>query len=120
MGNPLSGLAATINGAFKSIFFDAVLTRYVVQQTSPAFDPADPPSPTPIDYPCKALRDSYSAYDKANSNIGTGDVKMLILANSISTKPVENDVITYKGAKFSVVRSDIDPADAVWICQASQ
>lgn len=120
MVSPLTGLAKTIGKAFNKIFFDAVLTRDVVLPTTPAFDPADPPAPTPVNYPCKALRDSFSAFDRLNTEILTSDVKILILATSINTAPIRNDIITYQGADFSVVRSDIDPANAVWVCQARQ
>lgn len=120
MASPLDALASTIHGALKGIFYDAVLTRQVVLPTSPAYDPADPPAPTPVDYSCKAMRDSYSSYDKMNSSIATGDTKILILAKSITTVPTGDDVITIGGKKFSVVSVDIDPADAVWVIQGRQ
>lgn len=121
MASPLAGgLAKTIAGAFKSLFFDAVLSRNVILPTIPAYDPADPPAATLVAFPCKAMADTYSSYDRANSNIGTSDVKILILAKTLGTIPTENDVITLQGSKFSVIKSDIDPANAVWVCQASK
>lgn len=114
----LSGsLAATINSALSSTFLDATLTRDVVQPTSPAYDPADPPAPTPVSYTCKAIRDNYSVSDRLNSSIAAGDVKILILVNSLSVTPVVNDRITIQGSTFSAVRIDVDPANAVWTIQ---
>lgn len=117
MASPLSGIAAAVHGALKGIFFDAVLTRQVVLPTSPAYDPADPPAPTSVNYACKALRDRYSISDMANSSILQGDVKILILANSLSVSPMKDDIITIKGASFSTIAFDIDPADASWVIQ---
>lgn len=116
----LSGLAKTIHGALKGVFFDAVLTRYVTLPTSPAYDPADPPDPTPVNYPCKALRDSYSAYERQNSSIETSDSKILILAHSLSVTPQTNDVITVQGQSFLVIIADTDPATACWIVQGRE
>jgi hypothetical protein len=117
MASPLLGLAATLNVALKDIFFDAVLLRQTVVQTTPAFDPADPPAPTPVSYSCKALRDKYTIFEMSNSGILQGDSKIMILANSLGTTPIENDVITIQGASFTVISFDIDPANAVWVIQ---
>lgn len=118
MTSPLSGsLATTIYGAMRSLFLDATLTRDVVLPTSPAFDPADPPAPTPVSYTCKAVRDRYSTFDRSNSSIKDGDSKILILVNSLAVTPVKNDIITIQGTSFSVVHVDVDPANALWTCQ---
>ncbi len=118
MDSPLSGsLAKTMYKAMKSLFLDAVLTREIVLPTSPAFDPADPPAPTRVNYPCKAVRDSYSTFDKSNTSILTGDSKILILVNSLSIVPDGDDIITIQGNSFSIITVDVDPANAVWVCQ---
>lgn len=117
MSSPLASLASTINNAFKSIFFDAVLTKNVVP-SSPAYDPADPPAPVAVPFPCKAMRDNYSAFERQNSNILTGDTKVLILSGSLNGTPEEDDLISIKGVSYgSIVRVDVDPADAVWVLQ---
>ena len=118
MASPISGsLAATIYGAFKNLFLDATLTRQVVLPTSPAFDPADPPAPTPVNYACKAIRDRYSVSEKNNSSILDGDAKILVLVNSLSVSPIRNDIITIQGTKFTVIDFDVDPANALWTIQ---
>lgn len=120
MTSPISGLAATVYGALKNIFLDATLTRQVVLDTSPAYDPLDPPAPTPVTYTCKAIRDKYSSFDKLNTNIGTSDSKILILADSLAVTPIGNDIITIQGASFLVISVDVDPANAVWTIQGRQ
>jgi hypothetical protein len=117
MVSPLLGsLAATINSAMSSLFIDATLTRQVVP-SSPSYDPADPPAPVPVNYSCKAVRDRYSVSDKRNPNIIQGDVKILVLVNSLSVEPQKDDLITIQGASFSVVDFDVDPANALWTIQ---
>lgn len=118
MTSPLSGsLAKAIGGAFKGLFLDAVLTRYVVPD-SPAPDPIDPPEPVPVEYPCKAIHDTYSDFYRAQGLVEAGDRKVLILATSLTVTPQENDKITIRGETFSVVMVRTDPALAVWECQA--
>lgn len=117
MTSPLSGsLANTIYVAFKSLFLDATLTREVVPE-SPAYDPADPPAVVPVNFPCLAMRDRYSVQDKANSDILDNDSKILVLANSLATTPIKDDLITFAGKTYSVISFDIDPANAVWTIQ---
>lgn len=121
MTSPLAGsLAATIYGAMKSLFLDATFTRDTIVQTSPAYDPIDPPAPTPVDYACKAIRDNYSTMEKNNSAILAGDSKILILVNSLAVTPHFNDRVTIQGATFNVIKVDVDPANAVWVIQGRQ
>lgn len=117
MTSPLTGLANTIHGALKNIFFDATLKRNVIS-TTPPYDPADPPAPTQTEYSCKALRDTYSIRDiQGSSTIQQGDVKILILASSLSVTPQKRDIITIQGSSFNVIEYDTDPATAVWVIQ---
>jgi hypothetical protein len=117
MASPLEGLAKTINGALGNIFLDATLTRNVVPST-PSYDPADPPAPVPTNYACKAIRDSYSIRDmQGGSLILQGDVKILILAESLAVVPQKRDIITIQGSSFVVIDFGTDPATAVWTIQ---
>ncbi len=119
MASPLLSLAATIHGALKGVFLDAVLTREVV---SAGPDAADPPAPVPVPYPCKAIRDNYSRSDRADSSILSGDAKILILAKSLSVDPKKDDIVTItgQGAGFLVIEFTIDPANACWVIQGRQ
>lgn len=130
MTSPLSGsLAKTINKAFKNLFLDATIIRQVVLPTSPAFDPADPPAPTPVSYPCKAIRDNYGVSLRASGLVNGTDVKVIILQQSLSITPIPLDQITITGmgGPFTIVAPGTggqpaviaDPANATWECRAS-
>lgn len=127
MTSPLSGsLAKTIYGAMKNIFLDATLTRDVV---TPGGDPADPPDPTPVSYPCKAIRDSYGVSFRSGGLVDEKDVKVIILQNSLSVTPLSLDRISINGmgGPFTIVSPSAgsqpavsaDPANATWECRAS-
>lgn len=114
--SPLSGaLAAQIYKGMRKLFLDATLTRDV---PGTATDLADPPAPTPTDYSCKAIHDTYSAYHRASGLVNEGDVKIIILVGSLSITPLAGDRITIRGKTFSLVKTDTDPALATWECQA--
>jgi hypothetical protein len=116
MTSPLSGsLAAAVYKGMKALFLDATLVRDTITVPSP--DTFDPAAPTQTTYTCKAIRDNYSNYDMQNNLIAVGDAKILILANSISTQPTNQDRVTIQGTTFSIVNVLVDPALAVWVCQ---
>lgn len=128
MVSPLSGsLAATIYGAMKNLFLDAVLTRDVIPD-SPAYNPADPPAPVSVDYPCKAIREEYGLGFRVGGLIDLQDFRVIILQNSLSTIPIPLDriTITGMGGPFTIVPPGIrgqpaitaDPANATWECRA--
>ncbi len=129
MSSQLAGsLAKTINKAMKSLFLDAVLTREVVPD-SPAYDPVDPPDPVAVDYPCKAIRDSYGVSFRSGGLVDGKDVKVIILQQSLSIIPAPLDriTITGMGGPFTIVTPGsgtqpavmADPANATWECRAS-
>jgi hypothetical protein len=115
MVSPLSGsLAAQIYSGMKDLFIDAT---YTVDVPGVIVDPADPPAPTPTDYSCKAIVEKYADYYSLNGLVGDGDRRVLILANSLSVRPVVNSRVTVSGVQFTVVRVETDPATAVWTLQ---
>ena len=99
----LDSLPATINSAFKSIFYDAVMT-VDVPQDSP--DPADPLPPVPTPFGCKAYVTKYSAYYRANSLIDASDRKVTVLAKSLAIEPVKSARITVQGITFTIIDYD--------------
>ena len=117
MPSPLtSQIASQIYSGLKSIFLDATLTRDTIV-ASPDYDPADPPAPTPVDYACLAIKDNYTRFDMAGGLILVGDVKILILAGSITVTPAPQDRVTIQGATFTLIDVVTDPATALWTCQ---
>ncbi len=122
----LDGIAATINSAFQNVFYDAVLTRLVPTAGPDAHTPGVPQE---VDYPCKALREEYSAGYRLQGLVADTDFKIKILAAGLATVPEPGDRITI--AKQNVVGTIVpantagqqavktDPATAVWDCRAS-
>lgn len=125
--SPLTGsLSKTIYGAMKNLFLDATLTRDVVASGG---DPADPPVPVPVSYPCKAIRDTYGVGVRSGGLVNEKDVRVIILQKSLSVTPIPLDriSITGMGGPFTIVAPgsggqpavSADPANATWECRAS-
>ncbi len=111
----LDSLPAAINSAFKNLFYDAVLT-VDVPQDSP--DPADPLPPVPTPYACKAYVEKYSAYYRANSLVEASDRKVIVLAKSLEIEPVMNATITVQGITFTIINYDDGGSNkSVWEIQ---
>jgi hypothetical protein len=110
----LDSLPATINSAFKNLFYDAVMT-VDVPQDSP--DPADPLPPVPTPFACKAIVEAYSDYFRKNGLVDAKDRKVLILAKSVAVKPAAGNRVTIQGITFTIQEVSTDPATAVWECR---
>lgn len=108
-------LAKAIGKGLKGLFYDATLTRTTTTD-GPAWDPGSGTTTT-TDYPCKAIEDSFSKYDLANSLIQAGDVKVIVLATTLEVEPTTADKITTRGVARSIVSVERDPARATWTCQ---
>jgi hypothetical protein len=119
MTSPLQGaIAKAIYGGMKSLFLDAVLTRTTPGTPNPA-TPWVPVTSTSVNYTCKAIAESYSDYQIANSLVGAKDRKILILVNSLSVTPqISTDTISINGATYKLSGEvKTDPASAVWEIQ---
>ncbi len=84
----------------------------------------DPTPGQPVDYPCRALEDSWSAYSQAGGLVAASDRKILILADGFAVEPVEGASVTVGGKTFTLVSDGgsapavaTDPAKAVWVCR---
>lgn len=99
----LDDIPDLVNGAFGDVFYDAVMT-VDVPQDSP--DPADPLPPVPTSFGCKAYVTKYSAYYRANSLVREEDRKVIVLAKSLAIPPVIGARITVQGVPFSIISFD--------------
>lgn len=123
--SPILGLAAKVGKAFNGIFLDAVLTREVPGD-GPVYDPG--PSTT-VTYSAKALVETYSAFTRGQGLVNATDMKVMILATSLSTEPQPLDriAIAVQGFSGQIVAGDTagtpavgtDPAKAVWTLRCS-
>jgi hypothetical protein len=125
MTSPILGLAKTVGKAFNGVFLDAVLTREIPGD-GPAYDPGEPTIQT---FNMKALAESYGSYTRGQGLVAATDMKVMILATSLSVQPQPLDKIEIAAQGFSgrIVAGDTagtpavstDPAKCVWECRAS-
>lgn len=116
MASVLDSLPATINSAFKNLFYDAVMIVEVLQDSP---DPADPLPPIQTPYPCKAIVQAYSDYFRKSGLVSAKDRKVLILANSVAVKPTPGMRVTIQNVTFTIQDVSTDPATAVWECRGT-
>lgn len=117
MVSPLEGpIRRTIGKALKSTFYAAKITRTVTT----GGDPWDPGSgeTTITEYSCRGFVDAYSDFYLANSLINSGDVKVVILTDSLATTPTVSDTVTIRGKTYSIINVSPDPALATYTIQA--
>ena len=104
------------------VFKDATLTKTT---TTPAANPWDPPTTSTTAYTCKALRDTFGATWLAGGLVDAEDVKVLILADTLSATPEAGDRITIGSDTWTIVPAGggkaavgVDAANACFECRA--
>jgi hypothetical protein len=118
MASPLEGaLAQTIGKAMGGLFYECSLIRETPGSTSPPYSPWAPGPSTTVDYPCKGMVDTFSAYERTNTLIAAGDVKVLVLAATLDIAPTTADKVSIRGTEYAIVDVSTDPATAVWTLQ---
>lgn len=117
MASILDGeLAETIGSALidANIPFDITVTR-ATPGDGPPYDPGDP---TLTDYPCQGFVDTYSDLFRTDALIEAGDVKVVIIANTLAIEPMPTDTVTARGKTYNVITVSADPALALYELQA--
>jgi hypothetical protein len=94
---------------------DITITRSEV--VSPAPHPWEPPVTAPVDYPAKGWPDAWTEAELSGTRVQSNDVKVCVIATSLSITPVVGDHVTVRGQTGEVVRVDADPALAVYTLQ---
>lgn len=118
MTSILDGLRADVTAAFDGTLRDGTLWR-----AGDATDPFDPDHTIPGGGPFEqvstfeGLRASYSA-EWAQAGIPLTDVKIEMLASSLSTAPVQGDKLNIEAAWWLVTAVEVDPAGAWFTCQS--
>jgi hypothetical protein len=123
MTSPLLGsLATTIGKAMSGLFLDATLSR---DTASAGGDPWNKPPPTTATYACKAIHEDWGVSYVAGGLVNEGDVKVLVLASTLTIEPLPGDRVTIRSKTFTVVPQGsgqppvtTDPAKAVWTLRA--
>lgn len=80
----------------------------------------DPVTKTYTTYPLEGFVDVYSAFQKAQAGIPESDVKILVIAGSLSIDPRKDDQIQLRGTWYQVRRLGTDPGIATWELQSFQ
>ncbi len=118
MVSPLLKLPQQVYKSFKTIFFDATLTR----DGDNSGDAYDPETAAATVYTCKAIAE-YTSGTSGSDIVGSSDAKVLILAASLSVTPEPLDRIAIAIQGFSgVIANDpraikSDPALATYECR---
>jgi len=112
-GELADDIAAALDSA--GIPFAVTITRDVPQESP---DPADPLPPISTDFACNGFIDDWDASYLASSLVERGDVKIVIIANSIAIVPVAGDRVMVRGKTYSVLNVSADPALATYTLQA--
>jgi hypothetical protein len=114
-------LAKTIGATFKSVFVDAQLIKIDRIASSSSWDPNQE---FVTELPCDAVVENWSSHLIASGAILAGEVKVLILATSLSGTPEPVDRIRVRGVEYTISSAagsvSIDPAGAVWVVRAAR
>lgn len=79
--------------------------------------PWEPGEPVPVPYPCKGFTDTYNVHEQSASVIQAGDIKIVIIANTLSITPEPNMSVQARGVTYRIVDVSPDPAKATYIVQ---
>lgn len=66
----------------------------------------------------EGFADIYTAFYKAQAGIPESDVKLLIIAGSLSTTPQKDDEVKFRDKWYKVRKVSTDPALATWELQS--
>jgi len=103
--------------ALKEIFLDGTLIR----KDEGSYDPKSASfsgGSGETTYSLKAIIEDYSDYSHAEGLVQHGDRKILVLAQSLSVTPQQDDMITVDSSeRFQVIAIERDPAGALWEIQ---
>lgn len=115
----LDDLPDLIGDALSGEFLDATLTRTTQVAGANPWDA--PASSSTTTYACKAIHDTWGASWLSGGLVAADEVKVLVLAASLSVEPQPGDQITIRGETFTIVPAgggkpavSTDPARATW------
>jgi hypothetical protein len=116
------GMASILEGELAATLADALTEAglpYAV--TVSRITPPDPiygGEPTITPYPCQGWRDQYDLDTIDGTMIQRSDVRVFIIASSLSINPTTADTITIGGVSHAIINVGIDPAGTAWDIQA--
>ena len=114
----LDQLAEDVSNA---LIAEGVADTVIVTRSETIGDtPYDPGSgeTTQVEYTCQGWRDQYEQDMRDGTLIQANDVRVMIVASTLSITPTTADDITIDGRTFGIVSVQRDPAGALWDVQA--
>ena len=77
----------------------------------------NPVGASPESYTCEGIVDTYSKFIRAQAGIPETDVKILIIAQSLSVRPQQGRQVMFRDRWYQIRSVDTDPAEATWEMQ---
>jgi len=112
-----------LDGELAELIFDALESADVpydlmlIRSVPGNGPPHNPGPPTTQTHGCRGFVDDYRADQRDGTIIQVNDRKIVILAPSLSVAPAPQDKITARGANYTVISVQADPALAGYTCQ---
>lgn len=118
MAGLLTGdIAKAIFKGFKGKLLAGELRREVATPLTDEF--GDALASTPSFFSVEGFTDQFSDFARASSNIPDTDLIVAIFAQSSpGLVPEKDDKVTFKGKWYQLRKIKVDPADALYECQA--
>lgn len=123
MASILEGeLAEIIGDALEDADIPYAVTITRITGTNDPGTPWDPSDDTieTTDYECRGYVDTFDDSYRAGGLVQQGDLKVVIVANTLSITPTLADTVTVRGETYNIVNVSSDPALALWEVQARQ
>ena len=124
MGYLDGAIAEAIYAGFKGKLLSGVIRQVVTPASGGLDELGDPQDGVPTDTACQGFVDNYSDHTKALAGISQTDVKCCLFAKSMpGLKPTKDSTVKFVRAGVAEwyqlrERIMIDPAGALWECQA--
>lgn len=116
MASPIQSLIKNeINKGLGPQLLSGTLRRATPSTTLDSFGDA---TLTYSTFSMKGIVDTYSAFYKQQAGIPDTDVKLLVLAGSLSVRPQKDDQVKFRSTWYKVRSVDTDPAEAAFELQA--
>lgn len=112
-------IARAIYAGFRGKLKSGLIRQAVVASSGGLDSYGDPIDSEPTDTACQGFTENYSAYSHAQLGIPKTDIQVSIFAQSIpGITPKQSDLVYMNANWYQVRRAEIDPAGALWECQA--
>lgn len=79
--------------------------------------PWQPGQPVDVVHGCQGFTDTYTVHERSATAIQAGDIKIVIVANTLDVVPVPGMRVRARGEAFRVINASPDPALATYVIQ---